>query len=75
MAADQLDKLDYYTLLGVESDATTDEIKRAFRKFALRYHPDRHVESGPEAVARATTKLRDHDPHSLDAMPRRVDAA
>ena len=58
MAADQLDKLDYYTLLGVESDATTDEIKRAFRKFALRYHPDRHVESGPDAVTRATTIYR-----------------
>lgn len=33
---------DYYRVLGVSSDATTDEIKRAFRKRALETHPDRN---------------------------------
>ena len=36
-AADQ----DHYKVLGVPADASTAEIKRAFRKQAVQYHPDR----------------------------------
>jgi len=32
----------YYEILGVEKSATADEIKRAFRKQAMQYHPDRN---------------------------------
>ena len=34
-------KLDYYDALGVKKNATQKEIKRAFRKLAFKYHPDR----------------------------------
>ncbi len=61
-----MSKRDYYEVLGVERDANDATIKRAYRKLAMRYHPDRNPDDdGAEAkfkeAAEAYEVLSDGD--------------
>ncbi len=44
-----MDFKDYYIVMGLERDASQDEIKRAYRKLARKYHPDVSKEANAEA--------------------------
>lgn len=47
---------DYYENLGVSKTATADEIKKAYRKLALQYHPDRNKTKEAEEKFKEVTK-------------------
>ncbi|KAI5612931.1 DnaJ (Hsp40)-like, subfamily B, member 5-like, partial [Silurus asotus] len=61
--------VDHYSVLGVSSDSNEEEIRRAYKRLALRYHPDKNPEADAEEkfkqIAQAYDVLTDPEKRSL----------
>jgi DnaJ like chaperone protein len=68
LAADEVDSMlgmgkstldDAYKVLGIDSSATDDEVKKAYRKMALKHHPDKVATLGEDVRKAAEQKFKD----------------
>lgn len=50
---------DYYKILGIDKNATDEEIKKAYRKRALIHHPDRHANASDEEKREEEKKFKE----------------
>lgn len=48
---------DYYSTLGIERHATQDDVRSAYRRMAMKWHPDRHLVAADKVTAEAQFKL------------------
>jgi len=65
-----MNKRDYYEILGIPRTAREEEIKKAYRKLALKYHPDRNpndkdAEERFKEAAEAYEVLRDREKRQI----------
>jgi len=71
------EKRDYYEVLGIDRNATTEDIKKAFRNLAFKYHPDRNHEPGAEEKFKEINEAQEvlSDPQKRAAYDRYGHAA
>lgn len=55
----QAKKKDYYKILGIEKTASDDDIKKAYKKAAMKYHPDRNRNKSEAEQEDSSRKFKD----------------
>lgn len=50
---------DYYSILGIDRNASDDQIKSAYKKLALKWHPDRHANESEDKKKEAEEKFKE----------------
>jgi DnaJ-class molecular chaperone len=78
MSSKHVKETEYYDIFNVKSDASQDEIKKAYLKLASKEHPDKCIDKSPEGIKKATEKfqninyaygiLSDHDKRAVYDM-------
>ncbi|MFN3303580.1 MAG: molecular chaperone DnaJ [Roseateles sp.] len=63
-------KRDYYEVLGVAKNATEEDIKKAYRKLAMKYHPDRNQGDGAKAAEEKFKEAKEAYEMLTDAQKR-----
>ena len=64
---------DYYQVLGLRQDANDEQIKRAYRKLAMKYHPDKKYERGGRTEETRDDDVRRDERDSLSLSSRSND--
>lgn len=56
---------DFYEILGVNKNASEDDLKKAYRKLALKFHPDKNFAPGATDAFKGTNERRKDQPHEF----------
>lgn len=64
---------DLYSVLGVDKQATTDEIKKAYKRLALQHHPDKNKDNRPDAEEKFKSVTRAYEVLSDDKKRKMYD--
>lgn len=56
VAGEKMEQINYFDVLGIDLKSTTGEIKKAYRKLALKYHPDHNSSKAGRRIFSRITK-------------------